>query len=203
MCFSVRWLWLAHFLFYTEKWGTKVVIGPHVYDQFKMEEQMKKLISFAIVLAALLTLVSCGGKVYEAEAKEFTSNGMTITLTKSFVENTQQGYTVCYDSNAVAVIALKEAFTMMEGFEDWTLEAYADAIYQNNAANNPTTPTKVGDRMVMEYTFFNPDTDITYHYYTCMYKGSDGFWMIQFACDVNEIEEYKPYMIEWADSVRV
>ena len=44
---------------------------------------------------------------------------------------------------------------------------------------------------------------ITYHYYTCMYKGSDAFWTIQFACNVNEIAQHKSDMIKWADSVRV
>lgn len=164
---------------------------------------MKKIVAVLIVVAALITMVSCNKKVYEANAKEFTSNGLTITLTDAFVETKQEGYTVCYDSKSVAVIALKESFSLQEGVKDWTLEYYADLIKSSNSAHSPSNPVKVGDRMVIEYTFYNPDTNITYHYYTCMYKGSDAFWMIQFACDVNEIDEYKPYMMQWADSVRV
>ena len=164
---------------------------------------MKKIVAVLLLFAALVTMVSCNKKVYEADAKEFTSNGLTITLTDAFVEKKQEGYTVCYDSKAVAVIALKESFSLQAGVKDWTLEYYADLIKTSNSKHSPSNPVKVGDRMVMEYTFYNPDTDITYHYYTCMYKGSDAFWTIQFTCDVNEIDEYKPYMVEWADSVSV
>ncbi len=167
------------------------------------ETKMKKLLAVLILAASLISMVSCGGKVYEADAKEFTSNGLTITLTEAFVEKEQAGYTVCYDSKSVAVIVLKESFSLQAGIKDWTLEHYADLIKSSNSTHSPSNPTKVGNHMVMEYTFFNPNTNITYHYYTCMYKGSDAFWMVQFACDVNDIDEYKPYMIEWADSVRV
>ena len=164
---------------------------------------MKKFVAVLLLVAALVTMASCGGKVYEADAKEFTSNGLTITLTEAFVETQHEGYTVCYDSKSVAVIALKESFSLQAGVKDWTLEYYADLIKSANSAHSPSKPVKVGDRMVIEYTFFNPNTNVTYHYYTCMYKGSDAFWMVQFACDVNDIEEYKPYMMQWADSVRV
>ncbi len=165
---------------------------------------MKKILTVLILTAILLSAVGCMGnqKVYEADAKDFTSNGMTVTLTEAFRETEQQGYTVCYDSNAVAVFALKEAFSLQAGISDWTLEYYADLVKQSNAAHSPSDPVAVGDRMVMEYTFYNPNTDITYHYYTCMYKGSDAFWLIQFACDVTQIDEYREHMISWADSVR-
>ena len=164
---------------------------------------MKRIVAVLLVVVALVTMVSCNKKVYEANAKEFTSDGLTLTLTDAFVKKDQEGYTVCYDSKSVAVIALKESFSLQEGVKDWTLEYYAGLIKNSNSKHSPSDPVKVGDRMVIEYTFYNPDTDITYHYYTCMYKGSDAFWMVQFACDVNDIEEYKPYMIQWADSVRV
>ena len=72
---------------------------------------MKKLLAVLILAASLISMVSCGGKVYEADAKEFTSNGLTITLTEAFVEKEQAGYTVCYDSKSVAVIVLKESFS--------------------------------------------------------------------------------------------
>lgn len=189
---------------------------------------MKRCLAILILAATLIAMVSCNDKsdkkeddetttatttteakdttdeeVEEVKAKTFKSNGLTITLTEDFAKASQPGYTVCYDSESVAVIALKESFSLQEGIEDWTLEYYASLIEANNAAHSPTTPKKVGDYMVMEYTFYNPYTDITYHYYTCMYKGSDAFWTIQFACNVNEIAQHKADMMKWADSVRV
>ena len=180
---------------------------------------MKKLLAVLILAASLITMVACNGdnnqtttpqetnsgnnKVEEVKEKTFTSDGLTITLTEDFKKSSQPGYTVCYDSTSVAVIALKESFSLAAGVKDWTLEYYASLIQSNNSANSPTTPKKVGDYMVMEYTFYNSETKITYHYYTCIYKGTDAFWTIQFACNVNEINQHKPDMMKWADSVRV
>ena len=191
---------------------------------------MKRFLALLILAATLIAMVGCNDskdkkkdeketettsittndtndaeneEVETAKAKTFKSNGLTITLTEDFAKSSQPGYTVCYDSESVAVIALKESFSLAAGIKDWTLEYYADLIKSNNAANSPTNPKKVGNYMVMEYTFYNPETKITYHYYTCMYKGSDAFWTIQFACNVNEIAQYKSDMMKWADSVRV
>ncbi len=178
---------------------------------------MKKIVAVLLVVAALITMVSCNEDKNQTDQpqenttpaeqivkeKSFTSNGLSITLTEDFVKSSQPGYTVCYDSESVAVIALKESFSLQAGIKDWTLEHYADLVKSSNAAHSPSTPKKVGDRMVMEYTFYNSETKITYHYYTCMYKGSDAFWTIQFVCNVNEIAQHKADMVKWADSVRV
>lgn len=179
---------------------------------------MKRFLAILILAATLMTMVSCGkenndgqgttdgnggNQVQEPVAKEFKSNGLTITLTEDFVQKKQEGYTVCYDSASVAVLALRESFSLQTGMKDWTLQYYADLVKSSNASHTPTTPKKVGDRMVMEHTFFNPDTNITYHYYTCMYKGSDAFWLVQFACNAKEIDQHKADMVKWADSVRV
>ena len=79
------------------------------------ETKMKKLLAVLILAASLISMVSCNKKVYEANAKEFTSDGLTITLTDAFVKKGQEGYTVCYDSKSVAVIALKESFSLQAG----------------------------------------------------------------------------------------
>ena len=189
---------------------------------------MKRFLAIFILVATIVTMISCNKKsndeketdtttvtttadkndnqeeeVETVKAKTFQSNGLTITLTEDFAKVSQPGFTVCYDSASVAVLALKESFSLQEGIEDWSLAYYASLIQSVNAAYSPTTPKKVGDYMVMEHTFYNPATQITYHYHTCMYKGSDAFWTIQFACDVNEIDQHKADMMKWADSVRV
>ena len=189
---------------------------------------MKRFLAILILVATFVTVVSCNKKtddekeagtttvtttadkndktdeeVEEVKAKTFKSDGLTITLTEDFAKANQPGFTVCYDSASVAVLALKESFSLQEGVEDWSLSYYASLIQTVNAAYSPTTPKKVGDYMVMEHTFYNPATQITYHYYTCMYKGSDAFWTIQFACDVNEVDQHKADIMKWADSIRV
>ena len=166
---------------------------------------MKKLLSSILVLCAVLSLVSCSilGPVHSAAPAEFSSNGMTITLTEKFRETSYSGYTVCYDSSEAAVFVLKESFSLQAGLKDETLDWYADLVRQNNSSKSPSEIAKADGLVSMEYEFYNAQEDVTYQYYTAMYKGSDAFWLVQFACKKELYNEYRPHFIKWAQSVDV
>ena len=53
----------------------------------------------------------------------------------------------------------------------------------------------------MEYTYYNANTDITYAYFSAMYKSEDAFWAIQFACSEELYAENEASIIKWAKSV--
>lgn len=77
---------------------------------------MKKVIS-AFVLICVLVSVLCGCSLLSAKSgsdKEFSGEGLTITLTDNFRTAEIEGYTLCYDSFDVAVYALKESFEVFE-----------------------------------------------------------------------------------------
>ena len=181
---------------------------------------MKKLLSILLLTVMLFTLVACGGgdttttaattttttgpqKVYEKVPKQFSSSGMKITLTDAFIEATVPGYTVCYDSSDVAVVALKESFSLLAGLSGLSVEEYADLVHQSNASKSPTAVTKLDGLTVFEYDFLNTDLNQTYSYLTVMYKGSDAFWTIQFSTLKGQYTEYRPYLINWAKTVNV
>jgi len=135
------------------------------------------------------------------DAKTFSSNGMTITLTDEFRETDTENYTVAYDSKNVAVAALKEAFTLADGSGDYTLEQYADLVIQAN--NLSSTEIKTADGLTsFEYDFTNPETNDSYKYFSYVYKTNDAFWLIQFATTSKNAEKLAPQITEWAKSVR-
>lgn len=158
---------------------------------------MKKLLSLLLVLVTLFSLVACG----EPQPKDFTCQGMTITLTDAFKENTQGGYTVCYETATVAVFVLKEAFTLQAGLGDKTVEEYAAMVKQSNAARNPSDISTENGLVSMEYSFTNESTGDTYKYFSTMFKGSDAFWLVQFACKEASYDANKSDFIGWAKSV--
>lgn len=164
---------------------------------------MKRAAALLLVLCCLFSLMGCSAKkVYEADAKTFTNDGLQIELTESFrAKEDYEGYTVCYDSAEVAVFVLKEAFTLAEGSESLSLEEYAGYVYEANASKNPDDVTTVDGLTCMEYTFDNNGSE--YSYFCAMFKGSDAFWLVQFVCMDTIYEEYKPYFIEWAKTVKV
>ena len=134
------------------------------------------------------------------DVKIFSSNGMTITLTDEFRETDIENYTVTYDSKNVAVFALKETFTLADGFGDYTLEQYANLMIQAN--NLSSTGIKTADGLTrFEYDFTNPETNNCYKYFSYVYKTNDAFWLIQFATLNENVDGYAQQITDWAKSV--
>lgn len=134
------------------------------------------------------------------DAKDFSSNGMTITLTDEFIKTDIENYTVAYDSKNVAVFALKEAFSLADGFQDYTLEQYGNLVLQNNNLSSSKIEDKEG-LIGFEYEFTNPDTKDTYKYFSFVYKSNDAFWLVQFATLTENVDEYSSKIIEWAKTI--
>ena len=134
------------------------------------------------------------------ESKVFSSNGMTITLTDEFVKTDVENYTVAYDSKNVAVFALKEAFALADGFQDYTLEQYGDLVLQNNNLSSSKIEDKEG-LTGFEYEFTNPDTKDTYKYFSFVYKSNDAFWLVQFATLTENVDKYSSKINEWAKTI--
>lgn len=132
--------------------------------------------------------------------KVFSSNGMNITLSEEFKETTVKNYTVAFDSKKVAVFALKEPFTLIDGFEDYTLDQYADLVIQSNGLSPSQKKTDNG-LIWFEYDFDNPENNNTYRYSTYVYKANDAFWIVQFATLKSNFEKVSQEIAEWAKSV--
>lgn len=131
----------------------------------------------------------------------FTAEGMSITLTDAFAKTEAAGLTVAYDSENVAVLALKEKFSLMEGFEDYTLDQYGALVLQSNGLDSDSMRTDNGlPHFAYDYT--NPETNESFTYYSYIYKSNDAFWLIQFAVRLECVEQYKPQIPKWAESVR-
>lgn len=135
------------------------------------------------------------------DPKEFTYDNMHITLTEAFEKETVDGYTVSYTSREVAVFCLEERFALMEGFEDLTLQEYADLVIEGNNLSDVKAQTSDG------LTWFhrqwtNPEDGEEYYYYAAVYKKKDAFWLIQFAVPLEDREAYADQMVQWASSVR-
>lgn len=132
--------------------------------------------------------------------KDFSSNGMTITLTDEFKKTDVEKYTVAYDSKNVAVFALKEEFTLADGFQNCTLEQYGDLVIQNNNLSSSKIENIEG-LTTFEYEFTNPNTKDTYKYFSFVYKTNDAFWLVQFATLTENVDEYSSKIFEWAKGI--
>ena len=134
------------------------------------------------------------------EAKTFSSNGMTVVLTDAFKEMDIENHTVAYESNKVAVFALKEAFTLLEGFGDYTLEEYGELVLKNNNLTAQKLQTAEG-LTYFTYKYTNPEINKTFQYYSFVYKSHDAFWLVQFAVLEQDSEAYAQQIMDWAKTV--
>lgn len=136
----------------------------------------------------------------QGEPATFTEKGMTITLTDAFEMTTYDGFDVCYESREAVVFALKESFSLAEGLENYTLAEYGGLIIEGNGMTGVELQTADGLTW-FEYSYEDSETDDAYFYYAVIYKTDDAFWMIQFAAEQSQREEYAPLFAEWAKSV--
>jgi len=160
----------------------------------------------AIVVGAILGFLIASGLFFNEtpdkapEAKAFSSDGMTITLTDEFRKTDIENYTVAYDSKNVAVFALKEAFSLADGFEDYTVKQYADLVVKNNKLDSAKVKTN-GGLTFFEYTYTNPETNDEYRYFSYVYKSNDAFWLVQFATLNKNSDTFVQEIEKWAKSV--
>ena len=165
------------------------------------------LIVFLLIgtIAGRLTGNWIGGALFaddpaDAEPKIFSAQGMQITLNEDFSEESYENFTACYSSREAAVFTLKEPFTLMAGLEDYTLEQYGQLVLQSNGMTDFELQT-VDGILYFEYEVDNEEDKTTYYYFSTVHKAVDAFWLVQFAVDADDAEEYIPHFIEWAKSV--
>lgn len=136
-----------------------------------------------------------------SEPKEFSKEGMTLTLTKEFTEQTQGGYTVCYGTKDVACLALKEPFSLAEGFEDYTLDEYGDLVLESNSLKETSKLQNSDGLTYFEYEFTHPETKELYHYFSAVFKASDSFWLVQFATLEKDFDANREDIVKWLNSI--
>lgn len=167
---------------------------------------MKRLLSFALVLLFLITAPGCTLLGLEKHTntvpdslgaeKVFTCHLLSVTLTDEFTEKKSQiGFDGYYVSEFCGVMVKMEPFSLMEGFEDETLEEYLSAVIFNNA-ENASPEEKDG----LVYYRYNHNGNTGWNF---AFKGSDAFYLIQFICREDHAPELEDFFFTAAKSVTV
>ena len=151
----------------------------------------------AAILGGLIGFLSNYEPPASNEPKTFRDEGMSIVLTEGFKTTSVDGYNFAFEARDAIVFGLKEPFTLMEGFENYTVEEYGQLIIDNNEMDSQLQ-TKDG----ITYLTYTGDVDGTqYHYTAYLYKAGDAFWMIQFATTAENAPGMEAQIHQWASSV--
>ncbi len=156
------------------------------------------IIVLAAVIGVLVGLANTGVFKGDPEPKVFTKAGMSVTLTDAFEELEAEGFDVAYDSDQVAVLALKETYASVPDAEDLPVEEYAGYVME---ANGQYEELKIdGNLVYFEYSA-EGDRNIDYHYTVFLFKGPDAFWIVQFATYEGKAEANRGQIMDWAKTV--
>lgn len=163
---------------------------------------MKKIIALILCILLLCSVCACKG-ILESDISKREYGQFSIEIPDAFKEVEVEGHAAYFVKDNVYVWAIKDDFINLDGSSEWTLEQYANRIYEVNDLRFPTPVTVTEGLYNIEYTVFNEMKNMSFTYFTVMYKGSDAFWMVQFACEDTKYAEYKPHFISWAKTVTV
>ena len=137
----------------------------------------------------------------DTEDGVFTAEEMEITLTEAFKATDYDGFTACFETDEVAIFTLKEPYSLIPDFEDYTLEQYGELLLESNSLNEAQLESKDG-LTFFKYEYTDTQTDITYHYTSYIFKNDEAFWLIQFATEQNNYAKYEDAITQWAKSVQ-
>jgi len=153
-----------------------------------------------VLIAAVIIGIAIGLlNVFVLDApkeKDFSAQGMTITLTDEFRKFNDDEYTAVYDSAKVAVFVSKVDATKEDSLAEFAemLAVYCDL--------SPDSVKTADGLTYITYNNINSQNNVTYRYTAYLYQTDDAFWVVEFATDKKDADDYAKKITEWAKSVR-
>ncbi|MBR1815705.1 MAG: hypothetical protein IJ763_03300 [Lachnospiraceae bacterium] len=157
----------------------------------------KVLLTLMVLILCITSLTSCN-----SNPKNFTYNNLTVTLNKSFTEETHSGFDLYAASENVIFSVVEESEEELEysGYSIINLKAYCDEILLLNGVSSDELKQRND-----YYYFINTRTisGASYTYVHCMYYGSGSYWICEFVCKTKSYDRYEKRIFKWADSVTI
>lgn len=157
-----------------------------------------------MLIGALVGFASCSAikgaaKNSLSQPKTFSTDEMSIVLTRQFVEEKVDSFHLAASSNKVAVLVQKQPFMQNTEFKTMSIDNYTKLVTKSNG--RPTLTIKAeGDARYFEYDFTDPTSGQALHYWVYTYKGVDEFWLINFSCLKSDEAAVRPSISKWATS---
>jgi len=159
---------------------------------------MKKILHISIFVCLTLTLISCDFS--QTEPKEFSGSGITITLDDSFQEKNTMIVTFYLESFDYIFTGEREEKSLFVGSDIDNLEEYADAVLEYSGNNDiEVLESEDGSYLYAYYTAVVDEDEFGYML-VCM-ESNDYYYVMNFACFEDELEDNKERFFDWADTI--
>ncbi|MBQ8291033.1 MAG: leucine-rich repeat domain-containing protein [Clostridia bacterium] len=171
---------------------------------------MRKSILKILLVVCFVCLTVFGASGCSLLKQRFEKNGLAITLTKEFSEETHEDYpqyTAYYVSPKMVVITLEETFAALETVNkngDWmSAEDYAELVLLAYRTTYNSASEISQDNGFVYFTYENDFEGKDYAFLWCGYKSFDSFWSVQFGCVKKDLKKLKGKMLSYARTVQV
>ena len=130
-------------------------------------------------------------------SEEFVRGEVSITLMSDFDEFDSDGHYATYSNGEISVFVVD--FAKEELIDGLTFNEFAEAMVESDEYDASSLKTD-GE---LRYFYYDAEVDDgeSNRYYSYLYETDDTFWVIQFVCDVNEVELYKSVISDYAKTV--
>ncbi len=161
------------------------------------------LLAFIIGIIGGFCLVS-NKEALANRPETFTVNEMQITLTRDFIEAPGKELTAAFLSEDVSVFIAEEAKPIADGYENITLEEYANLLIDLQEQKNGYFCSDLKSENGLYYFEYQYTSDVgtTAYFKEYVYESEEAFWGVSFACVTEEsyVANYNSFP-EWAQSV--
>lgn len=158
----------------------------------------KKRIGIIVLMVFCVMLGGCFNA--SVKQKDYSSHGFNIKMDDGMTEKDLATTTASFMSDNAIVTALKEEFDILEAVdidENSSIEDYAKAVIKNNKADYELKEKDGINYFEYEKAVNGKD----YYYLAVVYKSDDAFWLVNFACDKSNKDEYQGKFFDWAKTV--
>lgn len=164
-----------------------------------MKKRLPAIIAAAFALLILMMpLTACGQKTVVTYS---TADGFSVTMHEGMEYFTAEGFDAAWSDEDCMVCVLREGFDEYEDcgldLASMSLEEYADLTAGLNGLE-PFTADEFGNRFT---TYSGTADGEDYFYHAVVYKGSDSFWLVTFACRDDLREDYAQRFTLWSSTV--
>jgi hypothetical protein len=135
--------------------------------------------------------------------KDFHSNELTITLNDSFeVFEQDEGYDDCFISDEVMVMIIRESKADLKnaGLKAESLQEYGELLMDLYEIDGELT---VADGLSSFEYDYSDMVEGDYHYMVTVHESADAYWIVEFAVELDNAEEYADQLRAWAKTVRI
>ncbi len=160
---------------------------------------MKKVIKYLSVFLILVLVTGCS--LLETKTKEYSLNGVHITMEDGMKEEKDEDYTVFLSNDNYIFSALKESITILSSVgldENSTVLDYTKLVLKANDFNK----TPIEKDGLTYYTYDSTVEGTKFFYSTFTYKTEDAFWLVNFACLYKDKSKYESKFIKWAKTIQ-